>query len=223
MTAKLTSALCKFHKDVETIHKESKAQYGSFADLATVLSTVLPALCKNGLAVVQTFEPGETDPILVTTLCHESGESIVSHLPMVISKGRNPLHDWGGSVTYQRRYALLAILSLAAGIEDNDGDIALVPKADSVATVEVSAEDKPKPKAPAKPKVQAPDLTAEETPLSDSDLKTIRDLLKEEPVVNRNKIIKAFMQEFKVPDGELISTHITLPKHLRFIQERLSS
>jgi len=96
-------------------------------------------------------------------------------------------------------------------------------KSEPVTTVEVSAEDKPKPKAPAKPKAQAPDLTAEETPLSDSDLKTIRDLLKEEPVVNRNKIIKAFMQEFKVPDGELISTHITLPKHLRFIQERLSS
>lgn len=96
-------------------------------------------------------------------------------------------------------------------------------KSEPVATVEVPAEDKPKPKAPAKPKAQAPDLTAEETPLSDSDLKTIRDLLKEEPVVNRNKIIKAFMQEFKVPDGELISTHITLPKHLRFIQERLSS
>jgi hypothetical protein len=96
-------------------------------------------------------------------------------------------------------------------------------KSEPVTTVEVSAEDKPKPKAPAKPKAQAPDLTAEETPLSDSDLKTIRDLLKAEPVVNRNKIIKAFMEEFKVPDGELISTHITLPKHLRFIQERLSS
>jgi len=96
-------------------------------------------------------------------------------------------------------------------------------KGDPEATVEVPAEDKPKPKAPARPKAQAPDLTAEETPLSDSDLKTIRDLLKEEPVVNRNKIIKAFMQEFKVPDGELISTHITLPKHLRFIQEHLSS
>ena len=95
-------------------------------------------------------------------------------------------------------------------------------KSEPVTTVEVSAEDKPKPKAPAKPKAQAPDLTAEETPLSDSDLKTIRDLLKEEPVVNRNKIIKAFMQEFKVPDGELITAHITLPKHQQFITERLS-
>ena len=166
MTAKLTAALCKFHKDVETIHKESKAQYGSFADLATILSTVLPALCKNGLAVVQTFEPGETDPVLVTTLCHESGESITSHLPMVISKGRNPLHDWGGSVTYQRRYALLAILCLAAGIEDNDGDMS-----PASTPVTAPAPAKAKPAAAATTKEPAPELDAEDLPIADKDLK----------------------------------------------------
>ncbi len=218
MTAKLTAALCKFHKDVETIHKESKAQYGSFADLATVLSTVLPALCKNGLAVVQTFEACETDPILVTTLYHESGESIASHLPMVISKGRNPLHDWGGSVTYQRRYALLAILSLAAGIEDNDGDMS-----PSSPPVTAPAPAKAKPVAAATKEEPAPELAPEELPITDKDLKTIRDLLAAEPVVKRNKIIKEFNKEFAVPEGELMTAHITLPKHLLFIQERLST
>jgi hypothetical protein len=95
-------------------------------------------------------------------------------------------------------------------------------KAEPEATVEVSPKAEQKPKAAAKPKSPAPELTADETPLNDSDLKTIRDLLKAEPVVSRNKIIKAFMAEFNVPDGELITTHITLPKHLLFIQERLS-
>ena len=95
-------------------------------------------------------------------------------------------------------------------------------KGEPVATVEVSPKAEQKPKAAAKPKVQAPELAAEETPLSDSDLKTIRDLLKEEPVASRNKIIKEFQKEFNVPEGELISSHITLPKHLRFIQERLT-
>ena len=95
-------------------------------------------------------------------------------------------------------------------------------KGEPATTVEVSSRAEQKPKAAAKPKVQAPELTAEETPLSDSDLKTIRDLLKEEPVASRNKIIKEFQKEFKVPDGELISAHITLPKHQRFITERLT-
>jgi len=95
-------------------------------------------------------------------------------------------------------------------------------KGEPVATVEVSPKAEQKPKAAAKPKVQAPELAAEETPLSDSDLKTVRSLLKEEPVASRNKIIKEFQKEFNVPEGELISSHITLPKHLRFIQERLT-
>jgi len=95
-------------------------------------------------------------------------------------------------------------------------------KGEPATTVEVSPKVEQKPKAAAKPKVQAPELAAEETPLSDSDLKTIRDLLKEEPVASRNKIIKEFQKEFNVPEGELISSHITLPKHLRFIQERLT-
>jgi hypothetical protein len=95
-------------------------------------------------------------------------------------------------------------------------------KADAPPTVEAPVEAKQKPKAAAKPKSQPSELTAEETPLSDADLTTIRSLLKDEPVVNRNKIIKAFMAEFKVPDGELITAHITLPKHQRFITERLS-
>ena len=95
-------------------------------------------------------------------------------------------------------------------------------KGEPVATVEVSPKAEQKPKAAAKPKVQAPELAAEETPLSDSDLKTVRSLLKEEPVASRNKIIKEFQKEFNVPEGELISSHIILPKHLRFIQERLT-
>jgi len=95
-------------------------------------------------------------------------------------------------------------------------------KGEPATTVEVSPKVEQKPKAAAKPKVPAPELTAEETPLSDSDLKTVRSLLKEEPVASRNKIIKEFQKEFNVPEGELISSHITLPKHLRFIQERLT-
>ena len=127
MTSELTKALCAFHKDVNTIHKTAAAQYGKFADLATVLSTVIPPLAKNGLCITQTFEPnpdGET--FLVTTLHHISGESIRSELEMVIGKGRNALHDFGGSVTYLRRYSLLAIVGLAADV-DTDGELGEAP------------------------------------------------------------------------------------------------
>ena len=116
----LAQALCNFHGKVETIHKLSKAQYGSYASLQTVLAAITPALCECGLAVTQTFNGGD----LITTLHHISGETVTSSVPLIAEGGRNPLHSWGGAVTYQRRYSILAILSLAAGIEDDDGQSA---------------------------------------------------------------------------------------------------
>ena len=95
-------------------------------------------------------------------------------------------------------------------------------KGEPLPTVETPASSKPKPQAAAKPKSQPSALPAEEAPLSDQDLKTVRDLLAAEPVVSRNKIIKAFQKEFKVPEGELITAHLTLPIHQRFIVERLT-
>jgi len=97
-------------------------------------------------------------------------------------------------------------------------------KADSpLPTVEQPAVAKAKPVAAATKKEEPPELSSEELPITDGDLKTIRDLLAAEPVVKRNKIIKEFNKEFAVPEGDLMTAHITLPKHLRYIQERLST
>ena len=145
----LIEALVKFHKTVPAINKTASAQYGKFADLETVLSTVTPHLIKNGLVVSQVFEPSEgLEPILVTKLLHISGAELVSRLPMVIGKGRNALHDFGGSCTYLKRYALLAMLGLTADM-DMDGDFAddqpaAKPTAKPAAKVEgVSDGDQP--------------------------------------------------------------------------------
>ena len=49
--SELTKALIQFHKDVDKIEKNARANYGKFADLANVLSTVTPALLKNDLVL----------------------------------------------------------------------------------------------------------------------------------------------------------------------------
>ena len=67
--SELTKALIQFHKDVGVIKKDAKAQYGRFADLCGVLSTVTPALLKNDLVLTQEF----LEDSLVTTLRHTSG------------------------------------------------------------------------------------------------------------------------------------------------------
>ncbi|QDP55148.1 MAG: putative essential recombination function protein [Prokaryotic dsDNA virus sp.] len=124
----ITAALAAFHLDVSTIEKTARAQYGQFADLSTVLSAVTPALSKNGLALVQTLDTEGGDDVLCTTLYHTSGQHIFSRARLVRVEGaggrQNPLHLWGSSVTYQRRFCALALLGLAAGMEDDDGDSA---------------------------------------------------------------------------------------------------
>ena len=126
MTKEITAALCKFIKQVGTIEEKDTAQYGKFADLSRVLSTVNPALAANGLAVVHTTKVVEGKNVLITNLLHTSGESITSEmlLPNNTGGGGNPMHKEGGAITYCRRYSLLAILGLNAGIPDNDGDFA---------------------------------------------------------------------------------------------------
>ena len=53
--SELTKALIDFHKAVDTIDKNARGNFGKFADLSNVLSTVTPALSANGLAITQTF------------------------------------------------------------------------------------------------------------------------------------------------------------------------
>lgn len=234
MTAKLTEALCAFHKDVATIHKDSKGNFGKYADLATVLSAILPALSKNGLALVQTFEPCAyegADQLLVTTLLHSSGEKIESRCPLIINKGRNPLHDWGGATTYTRRYAALAILCLAAGIEDDDGDSAdtkpalqqtkFQPKP-AVKTSSTSAQPKP---APAKA-VESPAQEAVEPPLSKEERDEIIGVLKHMAANNKTAFERfnaEYRAHFKVSDRLKTSDHIQEKQHGDFIQAFLAS
>lgn len=114
--SELTKALIQFQKDVDKIEKNARANYGKFADLANVLSTVTPALNKNGLALTQTF----LDDALITTLHHESGETIHSSCKLVVCDGRNHTQEWGKAVTYQRRFSICSILGIVADMDTDD-------------------------------------------------------------------------------------------------------
>ena len=230
MTSELTKALCAFQREVGTIHKESRAQYGSFADLATVLSTISQPLSKQGLAITQTFvgvSEGEGVK-LVTTLHHTSGETLVSELPMIVQKGRHVLHDFGAACTYLRRYSLLAMLNLVADI-DTDGVVEEAPAKPQVqqevkpSGTKAKASPKPKPEAAKpSPEPKVSDLPAEQQPVSDADRNLCKALLTDLKVPPRNQLIAAFKKQFDLPADAIISAHITLPEHVRFIQQRVA-
>ena len=124
MTKEITAALCKFIQEVGTIEEKSNAQYDKFADLSTVLSVVNPALAANGLIVTNTTKIIEDKNILSVQLMHISGETLPPSeilLPKGIAK--NELYSTGQALTYFKRYLLLGLLNLTAGIPDHDGQV----------------------------------------------------------------------------------------------------
>jgi len=208
LTKEITAALCKFIKQVGTIEEKDDAQYGKFADLSTVLSTVNPALASNGLAVVHTTKVVEGKNVLITNLLHTSGESITSEmlLPNNTGGGGNPMHKEGGAITYCRRYSLLAILGLNAGIPDNDGDFAN-PTADKVTPIN-------KNKA-----VGMPTILDDET--KQYYLKLVGTLLVKDKKLY-NTLADALYIEFDFNRNKKLSDNITKPKHVTFIEEWLA-
>ncbi len=201
----LIEALVEFHKTVPPINKTASAQYGKFADLETVLSTVTPHLLKNGLVVSQGFEPSSHDnnPVLVTQLLHVSGAQLVSRLPMVVAgRGKNPLHDWGGSCTYSRRYSLLAILGLTADM-DVDGDF---------------ADEKPAAKTKPVPAPKVKNIADKDQPLSDSERDLVLGLIKEMSSSSRDAFCMAFRSRFKLESTAKVAPAITSKKHEAWIQ-----
>ena len=209
MTKEITKALTKFIQTVGTIEEKDTAQYGKFADLSTVLSTVNPALAVNGLAVVHTTKVEDNKNILITNLLHISGESITSEmvLPVNIGGRGNPMHQEGGAITYCRRYSLLAILGLNAGIPDNDGDFAN-PTADKVTPIN-------KNKA-----VGMPTILDDET--KKYYLRIVGELVVKDPKLYKT-LADALYIEFDFDRNTNLSENISKPKHVTFIEEYLAA
>ena len=224
----LTAALAKFHKAVGTIHKGSRAQYGNFASLADVLSAIATPLADAGLAVTQTFIPTEGCTLLRTTLRHTSGETVDSDVPLITVNGRNALHDWGGAVTYQRRFSLLAALNLAAGIEDDDGDSA--DKAPAAPAAKPQAVKKPPTPAqtskPAATKQPSPNPPAVEPPLASGERDEILAVLREMFKSNKTafeRFNSEYRAAFNVPETVKTSDHIQTKQHGDFAQQFFAS
>ena len=202
----LIEALVKFHKTVPAINKTASAQYGKFADLETVLSTVTPHLIKNGLVISQVFEPSEgLEPILVTKLLHISGAELISRLPMVIGKGRNALHDFGGSCTYLKRYALLAMLGLTADM-DMDGDF---------------ADDQPAAKPTAKPAAKVEGVSNSDQPLSENDRNLCLGLIKELTPEGLASFCESFRRDFNLKPDAKVAPALTSKKHQDWMNANL--
>ena len=121
-----------------------------YADLGSIVDVIQSLLAEQGLSYVQmpSMTDGERIGIALTTrLMHNSGEWLEDtfFMPMPASEpGKSLMQVAGSAITYARRYALSAMLSVVSD-EDMDGNMTQVAKKPAVAT-------KP---APVKPAVVA--------------------------------------------------------------------
>jgi len=117
----ISKALVAFHGKIGKIAKDQTNPYfnSKYAGLSSILSAVNPTLQSCGLSIMQM--PADEDE-LITLLVHESGQFIGSKMKMSLAK-RDPQAQ-GSAITYARRYAIAAILSLSFD-EDDDANSAM--------------------------------------------------------------------------------------------------
>lgn len=123
----LAAALAAFQAEHAGAGKDSRGNYGTYTSLVQALQAIQQAT-KFGLSHSQTFdyEIHQTlgvITVLKTEIWHVgTNEKIVSTLPLPdFSGGRgNMAQNLGGTITYCRRYAVLAAYGLAG--DDDDGE-----------------------------------------------------------------------------------------------------
>jgi hypothetical protein len=103
-------------KDSTNPHFKSR-----YADLESVIDAIRSAFTANGLSFFQSVS--EDGLRLITTIAHESGETISGSVPLII--GKNDMQGVGSAISYARRYSLAALAGISQ--TDDDGNAACEP------------------------------------------------------------------------------------------------
>lgn len=103
-------------KDSTNPHFKSK-----YADLASCIDSVTPALNSNGLGLMQVLHDAEGGVCVETTLVHTGGH-VISGGKLFVPASKQDAQGYGSALTYARRYSLMALCGHAP--EDDDGNSA---------------------------------------------------------------------------------------------------
>jgi len=147
--ANLYDALSKAQMDMDVASKDSKNPYykSTYSDLSTVVKASRPALCKNGLSVIQRIHTGlHGEMFMLTRLSHSSGEWIESKMP--INPPKKDIQGIGSYITYLRRYMYSSMVGVISG-DDDDGERAM--------KAHIENEKKPQAEKEFKDKLISPD------------------------------------------------------------------
>jgi hypothetical protein len=133
--AALAAALSAAQGAIEAASKGAVNPYfkSKYADLNALREVIREPLAANGLSVVQFARSTQAGELVEveTMLAHSSGEFLRDTLALPVGRKYDKqgvalpvdVQSIGSAITYARRYALSAILSLAA--DDDDGNAAV--------------------------------------------------------------------------------------------------
>ncbi len=102
-------ALGKAQAEMEPVRKTAlnPAFRSRYANLSTVLETVLPAFAKHGLVLIQSPSSDGQNVTVETVIAHSGGGWMRSAL--ALRPVKSDPQGLGSAVTYGRRYALMAL------------------------------------------------------------------------------------------------------------------
>lgn len=109
----------------------------TYISLDQALDAILPVLRSHKILFMQPLSAVGPEPAIVTRFVFlPTGEELEFSTPLVL--GKVGPQDWGSSITYARRYALLAALGLTAD-EDDDAEKSSPTPARKAAVSDVKA------------------------------------------------------------------------------------
>ena len=116
----IAAALSNALSDIHDAPKTATAFNYKYAPFDEVMPIVRAACHKNGLYILQSpCTPSRGTLGVTTLLTHKSGQWIKTQYAIPFKgDGKNVFHQGGTSTTYLRRYAVMALMSMAA--EDDD-------------------------------------------------------------------------------------------------------
>ena len=183
-TPELNAALAAAQGEFEPIKKEKEVKTGSYsysyAPLDLILEKCRPILSKHGLALTQLLESDGNGPAIRTELRHAAGGVIGSSFPLPTMPQK--AQELGSLLTYLRRYAIVALLGIAAE-DDDDGAQATAGTVKSAAggRKRATAERSQPPPSPPDETFYKPE------PIEDRQRKRLYALFNEKGITERGK------------------------------------
>lgn len=145
----LAAAFVAFQAELTPVPKSADNPFfrSKYADFGAVQRHVGPLLAKHKLSIMQPVRTANDKTLIVTRLLHESGAYIeeVSE----VAQHKADAQGKGSAITYERRYAYMAITGAVAEDEDDDGNAA------SQRSEQPAAHTAPQSDAPASDKQKA--------------------------------------------------------------------